>query len=81
MAWGRAALNITVHLGDHDLNSNSETKTITRKVYKLKRHAKYNRLTTDYDVALIEMLSPIQFEKHIRPICIPSQGKKYTGKF
>ena len=35
-------------------------------------HPKFNRLTLDYDVALIELKNPIKFNSNVRPVCLPT---------
>ena len=80
IAWGSGALNLTLHIGDHDLDSDSELATEIRNISKLKMHARYSTYTTNNDIALIEMDEPVTFKSHIRPICLPDANEDFTGK-
>ena len=46
---------------------------------------KYDSTTTDFDIALIEMNKPVEFNEKIKPICMMKEEeqmdvKKMTGK-
>ena len=42
-----------------------------RKAKNLYPHPKYNPLTVDNDIALIELDEPVYFNDYLRPICLP----------
>ncbi len=36
-------------------------------------HIDYDAITTDYDVALIELDRPVRFGERVRPVCMPEE--------
>ncbi len=77
MAWGRGALNTTVHVGDHHLRRPERDPGMeqVRRTRRIKMHARYDALTTDYDVALIELDRPVRFGEGAAPVCLPNKRK------
>ena len=74
ISWGRGALKLNVVVGDHNLDTNKETRSSEkRRVSKLKLHVRYNNSTihNDYDIGLIKLRKPIKFNKDVRPVCLP----------
>lgn len=69
---------ITVRLLEHDRSSNDEN-TIDRKVKRVVRHAGYTSTTYNNDIALLELSSPVEFNNLLRPVCLPTPGKSFTG--
>lgn len=56
-------------------------RAVTRKVV----HPKYNFFTYEFDLALVQLESPLEFAPHIVPICLPGTddlliGQNATGK-
>lgn len=70
---------ISVRLLEHDRNIASETQTITKKVLRIVRHARYNPSTYDNDIALLRLDSPVELKSPLRSACLPTKGKSYTG--
>lgn len=60
--------------GDHDLNATDgyEQNVPIEKIF---RHPQYTsnlrRGTTDYDVALVKLQSPLTYNNRVRPVCLP----------
>uniref|UniRef100_A0A4W3GD53 Ovochymase 2 n=1 Tax=Callorhinchus milii TaxID=7868 RepID=A0A4W3GD53_CALMI len=48
----------TVNAGDHDIDT-------------ILIHPRYNSTTQDYDVALIQLQKPLQYNDYVRPACLP----------
>nr|XP_028569346.1 transmembrane protease serine 9 isoform X5 [Podarcis muralis] len=44
------------------------------KVFQIHKHPFYNIYTLDYDVALLELASPLSFTSTIKPICLPDHA-------
>ena len=58
--------------------SNSD-KVTEHTIKKVKYHIKYNKETTDSDVALIELNEPIEFRENARPVCLPAETESFIG--
>ena len=75
-----------MHIGLHRLSARRgrEQQTV-RRVRRLKMHRLYDAVTTDYDVALIEMDREIEYAPEIRPICLLLPEEEgdvdYTGDY
>ncbi|XP_043916901.1 transmembrane protease serine 11E-like isoform X13 [Protopterus annectens] len=57
----------TAYMGSTYVNSG-----ITRSISKIITHELYNPKTEDYDVAVMQLSSPITYDDYIQPICLPS---------
>ncbi|XP_053228791.1 transmembrane protease serine 9 isoform X7 [Podarcis raffonei] len=44
------------------------------KVFQIHKHPFYNIYTLDYDVALLELASPLSFTSTVKPICLPDHA-------
>ena len=65
--------------GDHKLDTEKETHSFTRRAKTIKYHASYSTSNTDYDIALIELDKPIEYNEGCRPICLPSPTHDMIG--
>ena len=43
-------------------------------------HRNFDKFTYEYDIALLEMQSPISFQPNIIPICLPSTDSSLVGQ-
>jgi len=77
---GQRASDLTVRLGEHQINSNSESQIVTRRVSKIIEHENYQGGSEINDIALLKLSSPVQFRSEIWPVCLPPQTPLYTGK-
>ncbi|KAB7507066.1 Serine proteinase stubble [Armadillidium nasatum] len=60
-------------LGELDVSGDYEPKrTIERNVKRVVVHKDFVAKTFDNDLALLELASPVVFDEHIIPICMPS---------
>eukprot|EP00062_Callorhinchus_milii_P003914 gi/632941808/ref/XP_007886065.1/ PREDICTED: ovochymase-2 [Callorhinchus milii] len=60
----------TVNAGDHDIDTvNPEQQESFIKQILI--HPRYNSTTQDYDVALIQLQKPLQYNDYVRPACLP----------
>ncbi|KAK9309050.1 hypothetical protein QLX08_001227 [Tetragonisca angustula] len=67
--------------GEFDLSGELEAKrSVTRNVRRVIVNRGYNPTTFESDLALLELESPIQFDVHIVPICMPEDGIDFTGR-
>ncbi|XP_071434162.1 transmembrane protease serine 9 [Pithys albifrons albifrons] len=44
------------------------------KIFRIYKHPFYNIYSLDYDVALLELSTPVKFSNTIRPICLPDNS-------
>lgn len=64
--------SLVVVLGDVDLSNNYEPRQpIEKNVKRVIVHRDYVARTFDNDLALLELASPVKFDEHILPICLP----------
>ncbi|XP_076679329.1 transmembrane serine protease filzig isoform X2 [Andrena cerasifolii] len=68
-------------LGEFDLSGELEEKrSMTRNVKRIVTYRGYDPATFENDLALLELESPVQFDDHIVPICMPEEGIDFTGR-
>lgn len=60
---------ITVHYG-----SSNQSLTRTVEVTRVKVHPRFRLPVFDYDVALLTLASPLQYDECTQPICLPEAG-------
>ncbi|XP_076302918.1 uncharacterized protein LOC143221331 [Lasioglossum baleicum] len=73
--------NLVAVFGEFDLSGELEAKrSVTRNVRRAIVNRGYNPTTFESDLALLELESPIQFDLHIVPICMPDDGIDFTGR-
>jgi len=66
--------SLLVKLGDHDINTESETKTTNVKVAQIIKHKGFSQQTLHNDVAILRLSTPVQFRRNVRPVCMKSSG-------
>lgn len=47
------------------------------KIYRIYKHPFYNVYTLDYDVALLELTTPMKYTSTIKPICLPDNSHMF----
>jgi len=70
--------SIKVVLGDHDIETTSESTRLLSDLSEIVNHPEYDDDTTDFDFALLKLQHPIDFSanSHIRPVCLPTNDNK-----
>uniref|UniRef100_F7GCM9 Transmembrane serine protease 9 n=1 Tax=Ornithorhynchus anatinus TaxID=9258 RepID=F7GCM9_ORNAN len=48
------------------------------KVFRIHKHPFYNVYTLDYDVALLELSTPVRFTSVMKPICLPDHSHLFS---
>ncbi|XP_034943315.1 serine protease filzig [Chelonus insularis] len=67
--------------GEFDISGELESRrSVSRNVRRVIVHRAYNPATFENDLAILELESPIEFDAHIVPICMPEDGIDFTGK-
>ncbi|XP_048505114.1 serine protease filzig isoform X2 [Athalia rosae] len=68
-------------LGEFDITGERESKTsVSRNVRRVIVHRNYDPATFENDLAVLELESPVQFDTHIVPICMPEDKADFTGR-
>ncbi|XP_066199160.1 transmembrane protease serine 9 [Saccopteryx leptura] len=52
--------------------SGSEASTVRARVAQIITHPSYNPDTADFDVAVLQLGSPLPFSRHVQPVCLPA---------
>ncbi|KAJ0170313.1 hypothetical protein K1T71_014241 [Dendrolimus kikuchii] len=67
--------------GENDISGDKEPlNPVTRNVRRVIVHRHYDAATFENDLALLELESPVKFDAHIVPICMPPDEADYTGR-
>ncbi|XP_043358785.1 transmembrane protease serine 9 [Dermochelys coriacea] len=59
--------------------SGSDSSTVKAGVGRIIPHPSYNTDTADFDVAVLELDSPVPFNKYIQPACLPGPGHRFLA--
>uniref|UniRef100_A0A674K413 Peptidase S1 domain-containing protein n=1 Tax=Terrapene triunguis TaxID=2587831 RepID=A0A674K413_9SAUR len=59
--------------------SGSDSSTVKAGVGRIIPHPSYNTDTADFDVAVLELDSPVPFNKYIQPACLPGPGHHFPA--
>ncbi|KAK2542035.1 Tmprss9 [Columba livia] len=71
---------IEAYVGTTSLNGTDESG-VKVNVTRVIQHPLYNPIMLDYDVAVLELATPLVFTKHIQPICLPTAAQEFpVGK-
>jgi len=62
---------LSIVVGDHTRNDNSNTVRRTLDVERIIMHPNYNARTLQNDIALVKLATPITFNSNLQPICAP----------
>lgn len=66
-----------VYLGLHDQNAKTIERVMKRDLKTVIQHPSYNPYTYDYDIALMQLDSPVSFSQYIMPICLPNPAHDF----
>ncbi|NXK18802.1 ST14 protein, partial [Arenaria interpres] len=61
----------TAYLGLTDQGNRNDPNVQTRKIKRIISHPYFNDYTYDYDIAVLELQSPVTFSSVVQPICLP----------
>ncbi|KAL0852583.1 hypothetical protein ABMA27_016933 [Loxostege sticticalis] len=67
--------------GENDISGDKEPRRpVSRNVRRVIVHRQYDAATFENDLALLELESPVKFDAHIVPICMPPDEADFTGR-
>lgn len=65
-----------MHLGIKDLDVTGANE-ITRTVVQIILHPKYDNITNNHDIALLQMTSLVTLSDYIIPVCLPRRNSVF----
>jgi len=69
---------LSVVLGVTD-SDNPNANAVTKGVRRVIRHPEFNPKSYENDIAILELDSPVEFQPHIVPICMPDLKQVFEG--
>jgi len=77
----RFLASLVAVFGEYDISGELEQKrSVSKNVRRVIVHRQYDAATFENDLALLELESPIQYDTHIVPICMPADHADFTGR-
>jgi hypothetical protein len=77
----RFLANLVAVFGEFDISGELESRrSVTKNVRRVIVHRQYDPATFANDLALLELESPVAFDEHIVPICMPRDKEDFTGR-
>ena len=68
---------LSLRFGDRDYNSTRDDSVLQiRSEFKAHRHPKYEALIAYHDLAVLELVEPLEFSTGVRPVCIPGESRQ-----
>ncbi|CAG7824177.1 unnamed protein product [Allacma fusca] len=70
-----------VNVGDYDLTTTSETSNTVIRVVQIIQNERYSSDNQDFDVSLLRLEHPVQYNEMVQPVCLPWQfrSKSFHG--
>jgi len=66
-------------LGEFD-KANKEEQEVSIRTKKIIMHPQYDPQSLDYDIALLKLEAPLDFNVYIRPVCLPGSYTKFDER-
>ncbi|KAJ8413191.1 hypothetical protein AAFF_G00091870 [Aldrovandia affinis] len=67
-----------VYLGMRVMNTVNNA-VATRLVRRVVLHPQYDQFTSDYDIALLELSTPVFFSDWVQPVCVPAASHTFSS--
>ncbi|NXG30216.1 ST14 protein, partial [Dromaius novaehollandiae] len=65
------------YMGLRTINENSNLVAM-KSIKRIIIHPQYDQYISDYDIALLEMATPVFFSELVQPICLPSTSRVFV---
>ncbi|XP_071026932.1 suppressor of tumorigenicity 14 protein homolog [Oncorhynchus clarkii lewisi] len=65
------------YMGVRVMNTASNAAA-TRQIRRIILHSQYDQFTSDYDIALLELSTPVYFNDLVQPVCVPASSHAFT---
>ncbi|KAG7200785.1 hypothetical protein KM043_003160 [Ampulex compressa] len=72
--------DIKVRLGEYDLTSNEETRSLDFAVTETRIHRDFDYGTYENDIAIVKIHRPTTFNAYIWPVCLPPIRQSFENK-
>ena len=69
-----------VRVGEHNQESDEEAEHTDIQVVQTIYHERFPNPDFDYDIAVLKLEEPIDFQPHVVPICLPPDNYDFTNK-
>ncbi|XP_063167671.1 suppressor of tumorigenicity 14 protein [Candoia aspera] len=69
----------TAFMGLHDQEDRSNSYVQKQTIKQIISHPSFNDFTYDYDIAVMELSSPVSFSKQVTPICLPDASHEFPA--
>uniref|UniRef100_A0ABM5EPS0 Suppressor of tumorigenicity 14 protein isoform X1 n=1 Tax=Pogona vitticeps TaxID=103695 RepID=A0ABM5EPS0_9SAUR len=69
----------TAYMGLHDQRDRTNAKVQSRSIKKIIQNPYFNEYTFDYDIAVLELSSPVTFTAEIEPVCLPDVTHEFPA--
>ena len=81
--YRETALDLQLLLGEHDYDTQGESRMVRRNIQQIVDHPNYDHYTTNYDFSLLKMSgrAPFASAPHIRPVCLPEDDSADYNDF
>jgi len=71
----------TAYLGLTNQSKRNDANVQMKQIKRIISHRSFNDYTYDYDIAVIELQSPVTFSAVVQPICLPDSTHNFpVGK-
>ncbi|XP_075392498.1 transmembrane protease serine 9 [Tenrec ecaudatus] len=60
--------------------SGAEASAVRARVSRIVKHPLYNADTADFDVALLQLASPLPFGRYVQPACLPAASHTFPAR-
>ncbi|KAM6446708.1 suppressor of tumorigenicity 14 protein homolog isoform 2-T2 [Liasis olivaceus] len=67
----------TAYMGIKIINKHSNNQAVMRSIKRIILHPNYDQYVSDYDIALLEMETPVFFTELVQPICLLSSPRVF----
>jgi len=75
----RRPFSFTVRTGEHNLRRR-EGGEVDHQVVQVIRHNYYNPRSLDFDIAILKLARPIQYNRYVQPVCLASRSIASGGE-